>query len=60
MRSHLTPSPTDIDVAVYYPSSIQSPGFDAENKTKPLVTKEIEGAAAIMSPQEVRHRIVIT
>ncbi|KAG0173882.1 3-dehydrosphinganine reductase [Apophysomyces sp. BC1015] len=34
----------NIDVHIFFPGGIESPGFDTENLTKPKVTKEIEGA----------------
>ncbi|CAG8543840.1 13007_t:CDS:10 [Ambispora gerdemannii] len=33
----------DISVHCYFPGTILSPGLENENKTKPLVTKQIEG-----------------
>ena len=32
-----------IDVHIYFPNSMFTPGFDEENKTKPEIVKRIEG-----------------
>lgn len=36
--------PHGISVHIYYVATINSPGYEAENATKPKVTKAIEGA----------------
>lgn len=36
--------PYNISVHIYYVATISSPGYEAENATKPKVTKVIEGA----------------
>lgn len=41
-----------IDVHAYFPATILSPGFDEENKTKPKVTLEIEGADEGLTPAQ--------
>lgn len=33
----------DIDIHAYFPGTILSPGFEEENKTKPELTKKLEG-----------------
>lgn len=40
-----------IDVHCFFPSGILSPGFDEENKTKPQLTKTIEGADEPSTPE---------
>ncbi|KAL9937851.1 hypothetical protein V8E36_003396 [Tilletia maclaganii] len=40
-----------IDVHVYFPASILSPGFEVENQTKPAVTKEIEAGDEPQTPE---------
>ncbi|KRX03140.1 hypothetical protein PPERSA_10221 [Pseudocohnilembus persalinus] len=45
--------PYGIDVHLFLPSNIDTPGFKIENKTKPIETQEIEGQAQLYSPQEV-------
>jgi 3-dehydrosphinganine reductase len=39
-----------INVAIFHPSNIDSPGFEQENRSKPASTRAIEGAAALISP----------
>jgi 3-dehydrosphinganine reductase len=33
-----------ISVHIYFPGSILTPGFEEEQKSKPQITKEIDGA----------------
>jgi len=42
----------NIDVSIYYPANIDSPGLQRENTTKAEITKEIEGTAKLYSPEE--------
>eukprot|EP01134_Creolimax_fragrantissima_P000379 CFRG0379T1 len=42
-----------ISVSIMYPSSIDTPGFQEENKTKPAPTQEIESLASLSSAEEV-------
>lgn len=39
-----------ISVHAYFPATILSPGFEEENKTKPKITLEIEGADEGLTP----------
>jgi 3-dehydrosphinganine reductase len=32
----------DIDVHIFFPPTMFTPGYDEENKTKPQITKDIE------------------
>ncbi|WFD36393.1 hypothetical protein MCUN1_003272 [Malassezia cuniculi] len=48
LRSELQPH--NIAVHAYFPATIYSPGYEEENKTKPEITKAIEGADAGLSP----------
>ncbi|KAK0547297.1 3-dehydrosphinganine reductase [Tilletia horrida] len=41
----------NIDVHAYFPSTILSPGFEEENKTKPAITREIEGVDEGLTPE---------
>jgi len=41
-----------INIHIFYPGTIFTPGFEVENQTKPQVTKEIEGANAGQTPEE--------
>jgi len=43
---------TNIYVAQYYPSNLDTPGYEIENMTKPDATKEIEGANALLTPDD--------
>lgn len=44
--------PHNVKVAAFYPASMDSPGFEVENRTKPQVTKEIEGSADLQTVEE--------
>ncbi|CAO3671687.1 unnamed protein product [Umbelopsis ramanniana] len=41
-----------INVHIFFPGTIFSPGFETENQTKPHVTKVIEGAGEGQTPEE--------
>ena len=41
-----------IQVHSYFPATILSPGFEEENKTKPSLTKEIEGTDEGQAPEQ--------
>lgn len=41
-----------IQVHCYFPATILSPGFEEENKTKPSLTKEIEGTDEGQTPEQ--------
>ncbi|SHO76569.1 Similar to S.cerevisiae protein TSC10 (3-ketosphinganine reductase) [Malassezia sympodialis ATCC 42132] len=41
-----------IQVHSYFPATILSPGFEEENKTKPSLTKEIEGTDEGQTPEQ--------
>lgn len=45
--------PQKVKVHVVYPGSIQSPGMERENKTKPEITKMLEADDPIQSPDDV-------
>ncbi|CAO3684729.1 unnamed protein product [Umbelopsis vinacea] len=42
----------NINIHIFFPGTIYTPGFEVESQTKPQVTKEIEGANAGQSPEE--------
>ena len=42
----------DIHTHVYFPGTIYTPGYETENKTKPALTKKIEGAADGLTPEQ--------
>jgi len=48
----------DITVHHVYPPGMDTPGFKQENLTKPAVTKEIEGAADVFTPQQVAVKLI--
>ncbi|KAI8393927.1 uncharacterized protein BYT42DRAFT_487355 [Radiomyces spectabilis] len=48
----------NIDVHIFFPGGIESPGFDVENKTKPDITKEIEGANTPQKPDECAQSLM--
>jgi 3-dehydrosphinganine reductase len=48
----------DIDVHISFPANILSPGFEVEERTKPEVTRRIEGAAATETPEAVAKHII--
>jgi 3-dehydrosphinganine reductase len=50
MRSEL--KPLGIKVHLYMPGNMDSPGFESENKTKPEITKQIEGSSTLVSPKD--------
>ena len=43
----------DIKVTQFYPSNMDTEGFEIEERTKPAPTKEIEGTAKLFKPDEV-------
>lgn len=47
----------NIFVSIYYPSNIDSPGFAEENRRKPQLTKEIEGTAALFTPEQAATQL---
>ncbi|KAJ1719753.1 3-dehydrosphinganine reductase [Coemansia erecta] len=42
----------DINVHCYFPGTIFTPGYEAENLTKPQITKDIEGADDGLTPEQ--------
>ncbi|OQS04248.1 3-ketodihydrosphingosine reductase, partial [Thraustotheca clavata] len=47
-----------MNVHIFYPGNIDSPGFIQENKTKPAECKEIEGSADLLSPDQVAQSMI--
>lgn len=45
----------DIEVTQFYPSNMDTEGFEIEERTKPAPTKEIEGTAKLFKPEEVSY-----
>lgn len=67
LRNELKPH--NIKVSAYYPANIDSPGFERENRNKPIECKEIEGEASLCTPMSAadtllsglkRHQYAIT
>jgi 3-dehydrosphinganine reductase len=48
----------DIDIHCSFPANILSPGFENEEKTKPDITRTIEGAAGAETPETVAQNII--
>jgi hypothetical protein len=48
----------DIDVHCSFPANILSPGFENEEKTKPTITKKIEGSAGADKPDIVAKHLM--
>jgi NAD(P)-dependent dehydrogenase (short-subunit alcohol dehydrogenase family) len=48
----------DIDVRCCFPANILTPGFEVEERTKPEITKKIEGTAASETPEAVATKII--
>ncbi|KAI8620203.1 hypothetical protein BC830DRAFT_1100353 [Chytriomyces sp. MP71] len=45
-------APLGIDVHVYLPANMDTPGFVVENEYKPEITAQIEGAASTATPED--------
>ncbi|KAI0014172.1 short-chain dehydrogenase [Xylariaceae sp. FL0662B] len=50
--------PQKVKVHIVYPGSIASPGFEVENKTKPEITKIIEEADPVQTPDVVAAKAI--
>ena len=48
----------DIDVHCSFPVNVLSPGFEEEEKTKPEITKKIEGTAGADTPEVAARKII--
>jgi len=48
----------DIDIHCSFPANILSPGFQEEEKTKPDITRKMEGTAGAETPEVVAERII--
>eukprot|EP00842_Homolaphlyctis_polyrhiza_P000212 jgi/Hompol1/1191/HPOL_005540-RA len=49
LRSELLP--LGIKVHFYFPGNIDTPGYEAENKIKPSITRELEGSSTLISAE---------
>ena len=48
----------DISVHAYFPGTIFSPGLEEENKTKPKITREIEGTEEGLTPAQCAKGLI--
>jgi len=48
----------NIAVTIYYPSNINSPGFEEENRRKPPLTAELEGKGVLLSPEQASDILI--
>ncbi|XP_071541317.1 3-ketodihydrosphingosine reductase [Panulirus ornatus] len=55
---HMEVKPYNITVTVCYPPDTDTPGFEEENKTKPVETKLISEAAGLFKPEDVAQKLV--
>eukprot|EP00048_Salpingoeca_helianthica_P017522 m.237678 g.237678 ORF g.237678 m.237678 type:complete len:319 (+) comp21272_c0_seq1:50-1006(+) len=47
-----------VAVTIFYPSNINTPGFEAENKTKPAETTAIEGTGSLLTPEDCAQHLI--
>ena len=52
-------APYGIRVGVAYPPDTDTPGWHEENKQKPEITKEVSGAASLVSAETVAHGMAV-
>ncbi|XP_063888074.1 3-ketodihydrosphingosine reductase-like [Scylla paramamosain] len=55
---HMELKPHGITVTVCYPPDTQTPGFEEENKTKPVETRLISEAAGLFTSDQVAKKLV--
>ncbi|KAG0713584.1 3-ketodihydrosphingosine reductase [Chionoecetes opilio] len=55
---HMEVKPHGITVTVCYPPDTQTPGFQEENKTKPIETRLISEAAGLFTSEQVAKKLV--
>jgi 3-dehydrosphinganine reductase len=48
----------DIDIHCTFPANFSSPGFQEEEKTKPEITRELEGTAGVESTEVVATKVI--
>lgn len=48
-----------MDVHIFLPATIFSPGFETENKTKPALTLEIEGAVDGVTSEKAAELLLL-
>lgn len=50
--------PYNIHVSIYLPGTILSPGHAQEDKTKPEITKKLEGSSAELTPDQCAQALI--
>eukprot|EP00056_Hartaetosiga_gracilis_P022174 m.28688 g.28688 ORF g.28688 m.28688 type:complete len:325 (-) comp9493_c0_seq2:184-1158(-) len=50
--------PYNIRVVGYYPTSMDTPGFEVEERTKPKETKAIEGQGGLIKPEKAAKNLI--
>jgi 3-dehydrosphinganine reductase len=48
----------DVDISCSFPANILTPGFEEEERTKPEITRKIEGTAGAETAEVVAKRII--
>ncbi|KAJ3412987.1 3-dehydrosphinganine reductase [Chytridiales sp. JEL 0842] len=56
LRSELAPIRTRVHI--YLPATMDTPGYQNENTTKPYITKKIEGVAATLTPEKAAKQLI--
>ncbi len=49
---------TNVSVSVVFPPDTQTPGFDKENETKPVITRKLSANGGVLSPDLVAEEIL--
>ena len=47
----------NIDVHIYFPAAMYTPGFDEENKTKPEIVRKIESTDEGVTPEQAAQAL---
>jgi len=47
----------NIDVHIYFPATMYTPGYDEENKTKPEIVRKIESADEGVTPDQAAQAL---
>lgn len=47
-----------VDVHIFFPNTMYTPGFEEENKTKPVITRKIESTDEGMTPEQAAAGLV--
>jgi 3-dehydrosphinganine reductase len=56
MRNELIPH--NLDISIAFPGSIDTEGYEEEEKIKPEVTKKIEHSSTLLKPQQVATHVL--